>query len=179
MAGVNSSWYHHKYYIPWDEILNVALTECVPAHLFTALIQTESSFIPTAIRREPNWKYFYRVDEFANQLDITPEEEEEAQRHSYGYCQIMGSVARENGFIEKLENLLNPTINLRYGAKVFNKCLNRFPFWWDAVAAYNGGPGAVLKKFKNKYPNQIYVDRVRGYLNAMIPHELLSEDKYK
>lgn len=166
-----SQWYRNK--LPWADVIKHAVNECVPAHLFAAMILQESSGIETAVREEPHWKYYFQVEKFAKKLKIPLKAEEFGQRQSYGLCQVMGSVFRELGYSGPWEGCYDRNTNLKYGAKKLRQCLDRFPFWWDAVAAYNGGPGAVFYKRKHgkfKDDVQLHVDRVRGYLNCLIPN---------
>lgn len=147
--------------LPWREIVEACFAESCPVYLLSAIVQVESSGIAEAVRKEPDWKYFYKVDEFAKKLGIPPEEEKALQAQSYGLCQVMGSVARELGFCGPLNDLFDVKTNLKYGARKLHECLERYPFWYDAAAAYNAG--SVRKKGAN-YVNQRYVDRVRSYM---------------
>ena len=154
--------------LPWPDIISAALEQHVPFFLLAAVVQTESSGLERANRYEPGWKYFYQVEEFAKKLGTSKKEEMVGQKHSYGLCQIMGTVARELGFCGSFDDLYDVGTNLKYGAMKLRECLDRYHYnWWDAVAAYNAG--SVRRKPNGEYVNQVYVDRVRGVLNALCP----------
>jgi hypothetical protein len=126
------------------------------------MIQVESSGIAESVRKEPNWKYFFEVEKNAKRLGIKISEELELQAQSYGLCQVMGSVARELQFSAPLADLFGIEANLKYGAMKLHECLERYPMWWDAAAAYNAG--SVRKTRMGLYVNQKYVDRVKSYI---------------
>lgn len=147
--------------LPWKPLVRACIEESCPVYLLAAIVQVESSGNPLAVREEPGWKYFYKVDEFARTLKIPFEEEKTLQARSYGLSQVMGSVSRELGFCGPLNDLFDVETNLKFGARKLHECLERYPFWFDAAAAYNAGS---VRKKGAKYVNQVYVDRVRSYL---------------
>lgn len=145
-----------------DEIATqTANTYKVPVSFLMAIIQVESSNNTFAVRFEPAWIYFYDVDQFAKKNAITFETEKVLQACSWGLCQIMGSVARENGFESPLQSLCQfPATNVKICCKILNNLLAKYNNNLEAVAsAYNAG-GANVLKLSGQYKNQDYVDRV-------------------
>lgn len=133
--------------------------------LVRAIIDTESSWNPKAIRFEPNWKYLWFAREFSEKLQVPYDEEVRLQSSSLGLMQIMGGVARELGFTGNLNDLFDPAVNLQYGIKKLQKLLKKYPDEMDAISSYNQGHPA--KSAGGMYLNQRYVDKVsaclRGY----------------
>lgn len=121
----------------------------LPWELVAAVVMTESSFNPWAIRYEPDFKYI---------VGIPTPTEKAAQMTSWGLMQVMGAVAREHGFKGPyLSELCEPTIGLTYGMLHLAKFRRRYPVWKDAIAAYNAGHPQTLN---GKYLNQGYVEKV-------------------
>ncbi len=132
----------------------------IPVDLVKAIIQVESSNQMWAVRYEPNYRWLYKPEYFAKSNHIPQATEEALQKTSWGLTQIMGAVAREYGFGKRfLTELLCPEVSLEYGMRHFAAYHRRFGNLEDAIASYNGGPGAVFNK-KEVYPNQQYVNRV-------------------
>ena len=101
-------------------------------------------------------------------MDI-PEEEKEWRSTSWNLMQIMGQVARECGFRDKRELLINdPTVAVYYSCKFFVRQLRRYDGnMEDAIAAYNQGNNRWhdvdndgIKDPDEKYKNQYYVTKV-------------------
>lgn len=90
--------------------------EHIPDALTLATIDTESSFVPDAIR-------------------------EEANDNSYGLMQILYGTARDMGFRGDPEDLLNPETNIFYGTKYQAWLYKRYSDWDAVIHAYNEGPG--------------------------------------
>lgn len=123
--------------------------------LLAAIARQESGFEPTAMRYEPNWKYMWDVElnaPFRGVLNpatfpapdyVSSQTEWSAQRTSWGLCQVMGSVARENGYRGKfLSGLCDPLEGARYGAKVLARLVKKYDLgdaYASAVSAYNAG----------------------------------------
>jgi soluble lytic murein transglycosylase-like protein len=131
----------------------------LPAGLLRAVAKVESSENPWAIRYEPEWRYLLRPELYAQKLRITPETETQMQKCSFGLIQIMGSVARELGYQDLLTHLLDPAMNLSYGAMKLARVIKKYPYINDAIAAYNAGTPSIVQ---GKYRNQVYVDRVNA-----------------
>lgn len=123
----------------------------------SAIIQIESSGGLYTLRHEPTYKWLYKVDEMAAELQIFPEAERAQQRFSYGPMQIMGATARELGFRGKDLKELEGILGLEYGIKYLLRLKRRFPKYPDYVAAFNAG--SVRVDAKGLYVNQKYVDK--------------------
>ncbi len=67
-----------------------------------------------------------------------------ADRGGIGPMQITPVAARDMG-IDDMTYLLSDTVNVQTGTRYLQKMMQRFGDWRLALAAYNAGPGAVLK----------------------------------
>lgn len=148
--------------MPWDVIQSVSETERVPAKILAAIVQTESSGNRFAVRFEPGYKYLYGTKENAIDNRVTEATETVMQMTSWGYCQIMGAVARELGLKGPIFQLLEPEVNLRYCAALLKRLARKYSQRNDIIAAYNAG--SAIRSMDGRYKNQAYVDRVNGYL---------------
>lgn len=141
-----------------DLIETIATKHRLNPGLVTAIIETESSFETYAMRYEAHWRWFFDVEEHAKALRITAETERQMQKFSYGLMQVMGAVAREHGYHDSLVKLCKPEDGIEYGCKHFAMYLRRYKTVHAALAAYNGGPGAIKGPYE--FANQEYVDKV-------------------
>jgi|GEM_PF-830302 len=144
------------------EINAAALRFNLPVRLIQAMILIESGGLPWAMRYEPE---FY--DKYVAQREIKPlrpcseATERRGRATSWGLMQIMGETARSVGFARPyLSELCAPDVGLLWACSYLEHLKNRFVAWgWSAVvAAYNGGPGAVLgaEQFTNpEYPRKV------------------------
>lgn len=131
----------------------------VDARLACAIAEVESAGDPLAVRFETHWKYYFDVPQFAFRCRVSQDTERTLQSCSWGLMQVMGSVARELGFLESLIKLSDPRIGAKYGCMKLAQCLKKWPKKLDdAIAAYNAGSPRV---FEGRYVNQAYVDKVR------------------
>lgn len=137
---------------------------CSP-ELLMAISKVESSLDPWAVRFEPNWKYPYKIDEFAKELGITRDTEKTLQSMSWGLMQIMGTVARELGFDRSLVELTNPTLNLTYAIKKIETLFERYKDFENVISSYN--QGYPKRKNDGSFVNQIYVDKVLKEFNLL------------
>ena len=137
-----------------------------PDALMFGWIQLESSWNPWAVREEPGFYKRYV------QPHMTTNQREKWQRAmSYGLLQIMGRTARKELRFdgEYLTELLDPALNLHYGAKYLRSRAAGDGTWGQRLAAYNGGLGRIrgLDNRTQPYRNQHYVDallrRAREY----------------
>lgn len=144
------------------EIERVAATHGVDPNVIEAMVWQESGGDEFAWNPEPRYRYFWDVKQQGPFRSVTASEmaakfppkdfpvfggdrdqEWWAQQASWGLLQIMGAVAREQGFRGVyLVELSQPTLNLDIGCRFFAALLK----WakgdtWKAVAAYNGGRG--------------------------------------
>jgi soluble lytic murein transglycosylase-like protein len=131
--------------------------------LVEAHILTESSGKPDATRFE---NAFY--EHYIFPLNLKDQNEARGRATSFGLLQIMGQVARELGYKGPWSGLMDPETNLEWGCLKLSKCYKKYaPNLDEGIAAYNCG----TPRYKNgKLVNQVYVDRVHGFLK-MIKNE--------
>jgi hypothetical protein len=141
-----------------NQIFDIAKQLNIDPVMVEAIVMTESGGLPHKVRFEPAWKYLYKVDEFAKSLNITADTERTLQSCSWGLMQIMGSVARENGFTKDMPILCEVESKLFYGCKKLKSFMNKYPIQADAIASYNAGSPRMMAN--GKYFNQAYVDKV-------------------
>jgi soluble lytic murein transglycosylase-like protein len=131
-----------------------------------SLIRIESNFKPGATRYEPEFFLRYIKDSV-----VYPEVEWKELATSWGLMQIMGVVAREQGYSGALSNLLIPEVNLYYGVSKLSELLKKYLKLSDAVSAYNQGNNR--KKSNGEYENQAYVDKFWFYLKQDLELNLI------
>ena len=144
------------------EIERCAATHKVDPDVIEAMVWQESGSNTFAWNPEPRYRYFWNVKQGkpfrsvngaetaakvppADFTSIGGDSDQEwwGQQASWGLLQIMGAVAREQGFRGVyLVELSQPTLNLDIGCRFFAGLMK----WakgdtWQAVAAYNGGRG--------------------------------------
>lgn len=136
----------------------------LPLWLVLAVIETESSGSPWAMRFEPAFLARYippRVTTYGASLDT----ERMARATSYGLMQVMGQVARELNFTQPfLTALCHPEIGIKYGCKHLAALCTRYfdAHGWDGVAAaYNAG--SPRKGAGGQYVNQTYVNKIMAH----------------
>ena len=94
----------------------IAVQQGLSPSLVCAVIEQESAWNPHAMRYEPTFRTRYVAP-----LRL-PATEEIARSISWGLMQVMGQVARENGFVERfLPVLCDPVIGIRTGCVVLEK----------------------------------------------------------
>lgn len=153
--------------VPFNrEIYKVLVSEAranlIDPNLCIAIATVESSWEPFAVRYEPNWKYFYKIELFAKKNRITEQTEQVLQACSWGLMQVMGSVARELGFSQPLQQLCGPAYGVEYGCKKLLELKKLYHSELDVISAYN--QGSPVKLPNGDYKNQHYVDKVRELL---------------
>ena len=139
-------------------ISDEALLVGIDPRLALAFAEVESAGDPLAVRYEAHWKYYFDVPQFAYRLRITQETERNLQSLSWGLMQVMGSVARELGFVESLITLSDPHLGAKYGCMKLKQCMRKYPIFEDAIASYNAGSP---RKLDGHYVNQGYVDKIK------------------
>lgn len=128
--------------------------------LILAVITVESNFDTFAHRYEPQWHYYQtdtQISAFAHSNGISVLTERIDEATSFGLMQIMGSVARELGFLDKLPELFLPERGLRYGCLKLSQLLKKYPDQSDAISAYNQGSP---RRVAGMYANADYVAKV-------------------
>lgn len=133
----------------------------------SAIILHESSANRYQIRYEPNYKYLLNPQLFADHLHITLQTEIESQKISWGLGQIMGALAREQGHIGLMAELVEPELNIKHMC-IRIQALGKYSANRDAIfSMYNGGPGILAKFKEQKYFNQHYVDKINKNLKNL------------
>lgn len=138
--------------------------------LVMAVARKESSLNTDAVRFEGDYqqhdrtftkvyKWLYHPERFNASLGVDLDTEIAMQATSWGLMQVMGAVAREHGFAGPLHKLCRPDLGLEYGCLHLTGYLKKYGKVEMALAAYNGGPGAVNSD--GTLDNQVeYVDPV-------------------
>ena len=115
--------------------------------LMMALVEHESSWNPYAVRYEPSFYQNY----ISHMNGLTPTEMQ-LRACSFGLCQVMGQLAREQGFDGRfLTELCDPALSVKHGCIKVKKSMEQaHGNLQDALLRYNGGsdttyPGAVLQ----------------------------------
>jgi len=94
----------------------IAVQQGLSPSLVCAVIEQESAWNPYAIRYEPAFRTRYVAP-----LRVSATEEI-ARSISWGLMQVMGQVARENGFVERfLPTLCDPATGIRTGCIVLGR----------------------------------------------------------
>lgn len=146
-----------------DLIAETATQYGIDGNVIKAIIAQESKWNPYAIRYESNYKWLYHPENYSKHPLISLATEVESQKISWGLGQIMGALAREQGHMGLMGELLDPKINIMHiGIRLKDlsrECKKPEEFF----AAYNGGIDAVRRN-NGKFKNQPYVDSANGYL---------------
>jgi soluble lytic murein transglycosylase-like protein len=87
--------------------------------------------------------------------------------YSYGLMQVLSATARWLGFNADNDLLLEPEINIYYGAKYLKNRLNLYGNMIDAISAYNCG---TVDKKSGNYSNQGYVYAVVANVSVYREH---------
>lgn len=111
------SWSHPIAY--WREVSAASEEFGVPVYLIYAVMKTESGFRKGAVSRKGA----------VGLMQVLPSTYEE--------------IKAELGMVDG--NLADPSVNIRAGTYYLSKLYKIFSDWRIALAAYNAGPGTVLK----------------------------------
>jgi soluble lytic murein transglycosylase-like protein len=133
--------------------------------IVSAIVEQESDWDTYAIRFEPQFFAKYVAPLFTSNR-ITPHEgvtvntETQGRAFSWGLMQVLGQVARENGFDGKfLSEICDPLVGLDVGCKVFaHKLAMNQGNYRNALLAYNGGAA-------KSYPDEV-MEKARNYLDT-------------
>ena len=110
--------------------------------LVCAVIEQESAWNTWAIRYEPAFFAKYVASLYTNnKVSAT---EAYARGISWGLMQVMGQVARENGFTDRfLSGLCDPPVGIEFGCRVLRKKLDSAKGdTLQGLLAWNGGGNA-------------------------------------
>lgn len=147
----------------WLEVVKkVGEEEGVDYRLIYAIILRESGEINEALRFEYK---FYEIYMKKKGIEF---KEKIMQSISYGLMQIMGSTARMYGFKGEYEELLDPEVNIRIGAKILKDLIKKYNGELKyVISAYNCGN--CWKEYQEgKNPrNMNYVNMVMAFYNLL------------
>lgn len=127
------------------------------ARLLRAIITVESAWNPWAMHYEPTYRHTRDVARFAALTAVSPDTERQLQRTALGMTQLVGGTARALGFRGPLASLLDPAVNIHWGALYLGQLKRRYPAERDTIAAFNAGSP---RKVGGKYTNEGYVGLV-------------------
>lgn len=156
----------------------------VPVELVGAIVLTESGGVAARWKVEPPYRYLWDVKRakpyrMLTHAEIASERAPEdfhalggqsrdtewwGQQASWGLMQVMGAVARENGFKEAFPALCNPEAGLHFGCAHLADLVRHYKGrygWAGVVAAYNAG--SPRRDSSGHWVNQHYVDTVAGH----------------
>lgn len=165
-------------------IINIAKTHRLEPALVLAIVRKESEFNPHAIRFEAGYQYVWDVKRNAAFRPLTDSEKTSStppagftavpgssratewvgQKTSWGPMQVMGAVARQQGFSGWFPELCGST-GIEHGCKALVKLYDRFHTNHGisgVIAAYNAG--SPRKLGSGGYINQGYVDDVTRFM---------------
>ncbi len=74
--------------------------------------------------------------------------------------QVMGSVARELGYLGPLQKLCVEQWGILYGCLQLKRLMHRYTELDDVIASYNAG--SPIRVASGRYKNQSYVDAVNA-----------------
>lgn len=134
-----------------------------------AIIATESNFDPFALRYESSYNFLYQTEKCAKAAKVSLSTEIATQKISWGLAQVMGALAREQGFTGGMAELTDPELNIRHlFIRLRHLKSGLATLSPDVIfAGYNGGPG-MMRKIHGVFQNQKYVDTVNLNLNKLL-----------
>lgn len=141
-----------------------AIENRVSVRLLSAIIKVESNWNPWATHYESNYHHFVNVAFFARESHITAATETRLQRTALGLMQLTGGTARSMGYHGALTKLLDPSLNVHWGAKYLRQLADKYHNVHDQIAAYNAG--GAYRSYKGVYVNQSYVNQVGRLLKV-------------
>lgn len=125
-----------------------------------ATIETHGNIYLT--RFEPLWKYYTGVAQFAHSTGVTQDTEIAGQATSWGPMQVMGSVAREMGFVGLFPQLASVDLGVRFALLKLKKIGEIYENEEAVISAYNAG--TPKKLINGTWSNQGYVSKVTEVL---------------
>ena len=136
--------------------------------LIAATIMTESSGDPWATKYEPGWEWFFPEDQmiaYSQKAGTDKATEYIHQATSWGLTQVMGTVAREHGYLGPMPRLCEPELNIHYGALHLKKFSRKYSTIEEVISAYNAG--SVVRVASGMFKNQVHVDRAMRFYREM------------
>lgn len=137
----------------------------IEPELLMAIAKTESGLNPNTARYEPRWQYHLDVTTWAKKLRISRDTEKVLQSISWGLMQVMGTVARENGFDKHLTQLINPNYNVLIAIRKLEYLDRKYDSIEEIVSAYN--QGWPRKDEDGNFVNCRYVSMVMGFYKTL------------
>lgn len=126
---------------PYSALLDdISAAYGLPVDLLEAQVLQESNGKADAFRYEPAfYRRYLQTNTQGAGFSYGP-----LAACSYGLLQIMLETAIEVGYRDRPERLFDPRIGLTWGATYLRRLLETYGGDYErALAAYNGGPGAV------------------------------------
>ncbi len=146
------------YDLPLRDITKVSKFYRVEPELIAAFVSVESAGNTKATRYESHYRYMFQEDDFSQRNNTTRDTEIVHQKTSWGLMQVMGGVAREQGFPGPMTDLCKPAIGLTAGIKHLTKFIDKYDDLESAISAYN--QGGNYKNDEGLFKNQAYVDKI-------------------
>lgn len=151
-----------------DILLFFSSSQGLDEKLVKAICIVESGLNTYLTRYEAHWKYTIEIPFFAKEIGTTVDTEKINQMTSWGLMQVMGSVAREQGFDLAMPMLCLPEHGIEMGCKKLASLSKRYLPMQDVIASYNAGHAHKSEvNGKEVYDNQEYVDKVMRTLNEL------------
>lgn len=122
-----------------NTIAKVAKEHGLNPKLVQALVSVESGGDTWASRFEPGWRWYLSPKKWAAITRRSKATETVHQATSWGLMQVMGTVAREEGYRESLPALCIPERGLEYGCRKLKKLIDKYVTLEEALSAYNSG----------------------------------------
>lgn len=144
-----------------DAVVKTCKDLSIDVKIFSAIIEIESCWRPSAVRYESKLTTLSKIYYFAAINEITPETEAILEKCSWGLGQILGVTARNLGMKIPIQDLSQIECGLFWAGMYLKKLLDRYPDQDKVIASYNAGSpiyenGLLL--------NQGYVDKVNKVL---------------
>ena len=149
-----------------EQISNWSVYYNLDENVVRAIIQTESSFQPWAIRLEPHLK---KTNWYIKAVPARH------RSNDYAYCsmglmQVMYGIAvADHDFAGEPMDLMAPSNAIQYGCKHLAWMKKRFPDGYDYISAYNQGNNRRISN--GEYKNQQYVNKVIKHLSEIEAQE--------
>jgi len=129
--------------------------------LVRAIVSVESAGDTWASRFEPGWRWYLNPKKWARFTRRSKATEVVHQATSWGLMQIMGTVAREEGYTGSLPALCIPERGLEYGCRKLRKLIKKHDTLSQALSAWNTGrPNTKVGK---KYAEKV-IERMDGWI---------------
>jgi soluble lytic murein transglycosylase-like protein len=157
------------YALPWRLIQASAKEFSISPILIASVIQVESAGNTHACRYEPRWKHYPSSNEISTlsrTWGASFDTVKVLMSTSWGLCQVIGTVALENGYQDWSNKLCIPEIGIHYGAKILKKKQERYGS--DPCKIYASfNAGSVRMTDGGMFINQKNVDHFYKYYREL------------